>query len=174
MGRDPSFSDWNCSDGLKCVDFDLTKNAPLGTCLEVSNANEGNPCKVGIYKENDNPHKDQITRQRDLACREDLICEETSVGFPGGMCSGNCSKLGKDATCGSIAILYGFNQCLSKKNPFEECLINNVRPGSLRACNATKHCRDDYICAKTKSGTGGCIPPYFLFQLRVDGHPKPI
>jgi Cdc6-like AAA superfamily ATPase len=21
------------------------------------------------------------------------------------------------------------------------------------------------------SGSGGCLPPYFLFQLRVDGHP---
>jgi hypothetical protein len=22
-------------------------------------------------------------------------------------------------------------------------------------------------------GKGACIPPYFLFQLRVDGHPSP-
>lgn len=30
--------------------------------------------------------------------------------------------------------------------------------------------RDDYICARTPDGNGACIPPYFLFQLRVDGH----
>ncbi|WP_437943724.1 hypothetical protein WMF27_00680 [Sorangium sp. So ce281] len=28
-------------------------------------------------------------------------------------------------------------------------------------------------CARTSSGEGACIPPYFLFQLRVDGHAVP-
>lgn len=174
MRRDISFNDWTCEEGLKCESYDLSKNNPLGTCVEKSNASEGSHCKVGIYKANDNPKKDRIIQATELSCREDLYCEDTSVGFPGGMCSGDCTKLGKNATCGSIAILFGFNQCLSQAKPFEKCLVDNVRPGSLRSCGATQHCRDDYICAKTASGAGGCIPPYFLFQLRVDGHPKPI
>jgi len=34
-------------------------------------------------------------------------------------------------------------------------------------------CRDDYICAESfVPERGVCVPPYFLFQFRVDGHPK--
>ena len=32
---------------------------------------------------------------------------------------------------------------------------------------------DDFICAQAEGqpeGRGACIPPYFLFQMRVDGH----
>jgi hypothetical protein len=54
----------------------------------------------------------------------------------------------------------------------------------LKGCDANEPCRDDYICARTAAGHsaskdarerahGACIPPYFLFQLRVDGHPAP-
>lgn len=174
MGTDPSYSGWDCEKGLECVRYDQSKNSALGTCMDTTSPGEGSYCQPGVYRKRDNPHKDRIVNKKQIKCREGLICEDTSVGFPGGMCSGNCSKLGENATCGSIAVLFGFNQCLAKGKPFEYCLVNNVRPGSLRACNSTTHCRDDYICAKTSSGAGGCIPPYFLFQLRVDGHPKPI
>ena len=81
-------------------------------------------------------------------------------------------------------ILQGFNACLAARRPFAECLRNNVRPAVLKGCDANEPCRDDYICARTAAGHsaskdarerahGACIPPYFLFQLRVDGHPAP-
>jgi hypothetical protein len=41
----------------------------------------------------------------------------------------------------------------------------------MRGCGEAAPCRDDYICARTPAGGGACVPPYFLFQLRVDGHP---
>jgi hypothetical protein len=41
----------------------------------------------------------------------------------------------------------------------------------LRACDADQPCRDDYLCALTPAGKGACLPPYFVFQMRVDGHP---
>ena len=42
----------------------------------------------------------------------------------------------------------------------------------LRACSRSAPCRDDYICAGTADPEkGACIPPYFVFQFRVDGHP---
>ena len=44
-------------------------------------------------------------------------------------------------------------------------------PAALRACDVDSPCRDDYICARSGSERGVCLPPYFLFQLRVDGHP---
>lgn len=174
LDKDPAFKTWTCEKGLVCKAYDLEKHSPLGTCVEPSSASEGSPCRVGQYKPHWSPKKDKIVAQKELGCRDDLICETTRVGFPGGMCSGDCSQLGKNATCGSIAVLFGFNQCLAHGKAFDDCLANNIRPGSLRACDSQNPCRDDYICAKTLKGKGGCIPPYFLFQLRVDGHPKPI
>ena len=41
----------------------------------------------------------------------------------------------------------------------------------LRACDAATPCRDDYLCVRLDAGRGACIPPYFVFQMRVDGHP---
>jgi hypothetical protein len=101
------------------------------------------------------------------------VCEKTSVGFPGGMCSGPCDPGDPNGTCGGIAILSDFNSCLAAKKPFGECLAKHTRPGNLRSCSAQQPCRDDYICAQAEGqpeGRGACIPPYFLFQMRVDGH----
>jgi hypothetical protein len=47
-------------------------------------------------------------------------------------------------------------------------------------------CREDYMCQRlepitgngaiktTPRGKGFCNPTYFIFQMRVDGHPAPI
>jgi hypothetical protein len=89
------------------------------------------------------------------------------------MCSGNCADLRHGETCGTIAILQGFNACLAARKPFAACLRENVRPAALKTCSEVEPCRDDFICAQTADGHGACIPPYFLFQLRIDGHPQP-
>ena len=87
------------------------------------------------------------------------------------MCRPTCDRLPDDGTCGVIAVLTPFNDCLARGRPFPECLAQHVTPAGLRRCDDQHPCRDDYVCARTPSGTGGCTPPYFLFQLRVDGHP---
>src|SRR5690606_17282959 len=97
-------------------------------------------------------------------------CERSAVGFPGGMCSQSCANLPDSASCGGIALLTEFNGCLARNVPFETCIADNTRPGALRSCSLTQACREDYICARLPDGSGGCIPPYFLFQMRVDGH----
>jgi len=74
------------------------------------------------------------------------------------------------ATCGGIALLTEFNACLAAQIPFERCVAAHTRPGALRACDFHHPCRDDYVCARGAS-SGMCIPPYFTFQLRIDGHP---
>ena len=113
-------------------------------------------------------------------------------GFPGGMlrikgvqqeppkCPDN---LPAEATCGRVAAT-GFNNCLAQRKPFTECLKLTETAG-LRACDRANPCRDDYICTAPyddltpgqKLGADGqkmgtCIPPYFMFQFRVDGHPS--
>ncbi|MFM9923235.1 hypothetical protein VLK31_09615 [Variovorax sp. H27-G14] len=121
-----------------------------------------------------NPWLDRAQKLPRIACDGAAsVCETTSVGFPGGMCSGPCDAKDKNGTCGGIAILSDFNSCLAAKKPFGDCLAKHTRPGNLRSCSAEKACRDDYICAQADGqpeGHGACIPPYFLFQMRVDGH----
>ena len=89
----------------------------------------------------------------------------------------DCEDRGPEGTCGAIAILADFNDCLARGRPFPECLGAHVRPAGLRRCDERTPCRDDYLCVRTNDrnggGEGACIPPYFLFQMRVDGHPHP-
>ena len=184
LGKDNSFDNWTCATGLTCQGYNSDKHDPIGICLDPLPHDIGGPCRSGNYKAHKNPHKDRITHSKSLACKSGLVCEVPSVGFPGGLCSGSCSNLKEDETCGDVAILFGFNRCLANKKPFDQCLADHTRPGALRRCDAETPCRNDYVCAKTsnseklfeKTGveSGACIPPYFLFQLRVDGHPHPI
>jgi hypothetical protein len=119
------------------------------------------------------PHRDFLKLATPGACGAHAVCERSGVGFPGGMCAKGCTALQPGERCGSIAVLDGFNTCLARHEPFEQCIQGHARPAALRACSASEPCRDDYVCARTASGDGACIPPYFLFQLRVDGHVIP-
>jgi hypothetical protein len=134
----------------------------------------GSACEPARIVHDRNPHRDRLIAQTGTHCGAASVCESASVGFPSGMCARGCSggfRAGE--TCGAIAILQGFNQCLAAGRPFAACLRDNVRPVALRACSEGEPCRDDFVCARTPAGEGACIPPYFLFQLRVDGHPSP-
>ena len=137
-------------------------------------ATVGASCEPTRITQSANPWLDRAEKLPRIACEGVFsVCEKTSVGFPGGMCSGPCDPLDKNGTCGGIAILSDFNQCLAANKPFGECLAKHTRPGNLRSCSAQQPCRDDYICAQAEGqpeGRGACIPPYFLFQMRVDGH----
>jgi hypothetical protein len=118
-------------------------------------------------------HRDFLKLAPPLDCGDYAVCERSGVGFPGGMCARACAALRPGERCGSIAVLDGFNTCLARHEPFEQCIQAHARPAALRACSDSEACRDDYVCARTASGEGACIPPYFLFQLRVDGHVLP-
>ena len=110
----------------------------------------------------------------------------SSGGFPAGMLwlyfkrdeldEAACHALPSEATCGLIVVGQGFNNCIGEGKPFPECL-KLATPAGLRACDRANPCRDDYICTAPykeltdKRRMGTCIPPYFMFQFRVDGHP---
>lgn len=165
---------WTCGEGLKCVSvINPETSQEIGECLPMQPV-AGNPCEPGLISQKNDANKDTLKAGLKMNCSTGQHCETTRVGFPGGMCSGGCSDLKSNETCGSIAILHGFNQCLGANNPFEMCLEQNVRPAGLQACDDETACRADYVCTKTKYNEGACIPPYFLFQLRLDGHPKPV
>jgi hypothetical protein len=127
----------------------------------------GDPCEQGVIT-GASAHGDGARLSR-VACQGGRVCEANSVGFPGGMCAGDCEHLPPGSVCGGIALLVEFNACLALGRSFERCVLENTRPGALRSCSSREPCRDDYVCARSGQA-GACMPPYFLFQLRVDGH----
>lgn len=168
---DPTFKTWTCRSGLVCRnDHVPDNNALLGVCVNKE-VMAGDPCDVGQVTQDKNPYKDKVVQARTLACGSGRYCLAAGEGFPDGLCFGDCESRPGEA-CGMIAV-GGFNECLGANKIFTECLKNNTSPISMRACDEKTLCRDDFICAGGKDGKGSCIPPYFLFQLRLDGHPKP-
>jgi hypothetical protein len=161
------FGDWSCQQGLSCQP--VLGEPLVGACLRADAVGIGGACEVGTVTQKADPHADRVGAIIKRACTAGT-CERNAVGFPGGMCSARCGQAGDDGVCGGIAILVDFNDCLAQHIPFERCIVENSRSAALRRCDEVQRCRDDYICARA-GAEGACMPPYFLFQLRVDGHP---
>jgi hypothetical protein len=166
--RPDVFPSWTCDEGLSCRA--VLGDDAIGACMPASAAAPGDACEPGVVSQDADPHRDRVGEIGQTDCGAG-ICERNRVGFPGGMCATGCDSTHPEAVCGAIAILTDFNDCLARQEPFERCITSHSRPAGLRRCDARRPCRDDYVCALTPSGGGACIPPYFLFQLRVDGHP---
>ncbi len=162
---DASFASWTCAPGLHCDGFE--GDPAVGVCLGAPAV--GDPCEPSYIAASADSHRDRARLRPSKPCPE--VCEATRVGFPSGMCAGSCGAEG--STCGAIALLSPFNDCLARGRPFVECATEHSRPAGLRACSADAPCRDDYLCARTAGGKGACLPPYFVLQMRVDGHPAP-
>ncbi len=154
---DAGFAAWSCASGLHCtaVDDDV-----VGQCMPDAPA-PGSACRPGVVSFT----RDRIARSTNVACGGG-VCEGVDVGFPGGMCAASCGDSASHARCGGIAVLGPFNACLARGELFSSC-AQHVTPAALRACGPHDPCRPDYICA----GGGVCLPPYFVLQMRVDGHP---
>jgi hypothetical protein len=164
---DAGFAAWTCAAGLRCV---ALSDAEVGECVPADAPSVGDPCEHGPISASANAKRDRVRLDARVACANDRVCEANSVGFPNGMCAGSCDALPEGARCGGIPLLTEFNGCLARGVSFERCIRDNTRPGALRACGFHTPCRDDYVCARA-GDAGVCMPPYFLFQLRVDGHP---
>lgn len=165
LGRDPSYASWTCAAGLVCSAVEAGAGEPIGQCLPAT-PEVGDACEAGSVSPHADRRRDRMSRVTPLGCG-DMVCNRSAFGFPAGMCTASCAQGG--AVCGAIAVLDPFNACLARGEPFIDCVRHNTRPAGLRACSRAAPCRDDYVCARSGSG-GVCLPPYFVFQLRVDGH----
>lgn len=169
---DSGFSDWTCAAGLRCTNLSEDE---VGECVPAASLAVGDPCEHGPVAASSNAKRDRIRLGAAETCGEGRVCEANAVGFPNGMCAGACDALPEGARCGAIPLLVEFNGCLARGVSFDRCISENTRSGALRACGFHTPCRDDYVCARgagrMDDGGGVCMPPYFLFQLRVDGHP---
>lgn len=158
LGTDPSFETWTCADGLVC---EPAGDAAIGVCGRRGVGDACEPVTVTRRRTDRGSHAE-------LACALGT-CQTNATGFPDGLCTAACGAEG--TTCGAIPGLEPFNACIGRREPFAHCLATTSSPAALLACDEDHPCRDDYVCARAPGGEGGCIPPYFLFQLRVDGHP---
>ena len=159
---DPGFADWTCAAGFDCLAVDDDR---VGQCMPKA-PRAGSACHPGPVAF----ATDRVKAPRTLACGPASVCEDIGVGFPGGMCASSCSALGPGDACGAIALLTPFNNCLARGGAFADC-AKLARPAGLAACDARTPCRPDYLCARTPDGGSACLPPYFVLQMRVDGHP---
>ena len=165
---DPAFAAWTCDDGLECVELD---DPDMGVCL-TPDREAGDPCELGDLRTHAKPSRDRVKNVQLLPCDDRAICNTDRVGFPTGMCTKSCTGLGDGEACGAIVNLARFNACVGARRPFPKCIEKAAFPVGMRRCGPALRCRDDYICARSPSDpdVGVCLPPYFLFQMRVDGH----
>jgi hypothetical protein len=165
---DPAFAAWTCAAGLRCAALD---DPLLGTCLPEGTPHAGDPCELGRLTTQAVGHRDRVRDAVVGHCSTSAVCNVNKMGFPTGMCTASCTDLRPDEACGPIVDFTTFNTCVGRRRPFPECIEKAAHRVGLRACDETSGCRDDYVCARSAwADRGTCLPPYFLFQLRVDGH----
>lgn len=180
---DPTFIKWTCAAGLKC-DAILTSDYDkfVGVCVSPNDQEVGQPCEKGHITYADPSNGKYIKdKSLNLLDTKNFLCSPQSAtpgqstgGFPAGSIRRtDCKNLSSVEVCGVLpAGKSGFNACIESSKNFLKCVRDYRADVGLRACDQYRTCRDDYICAESNTaGVGACLPPYFLFQFRVDGHP---
>jgi hypothetical protein len=172
---DPGFASWTCAQGMACSDINGDQ---VGMCVTAKVRMPGEACEESDTSFTADPHKDKVTNMKVLACKGGARCVRSGGdpgGFPTGMCGGSCSKVGQvsdDGSICSLAVPGGFNACIGACGEFAKCASGGPR-AVRKACSATQPCGQDYVCSAVPDappGVGACLPPYFIFQARVDGH----
>jgi len=137
---------------------------------KVNSSDLGKECSIqGEWKNHDIAYYDSITITHNSSCSSQTMCMTQEIGFPNGYCIGFCN--GDEDNCHPVPSLMAFSDCLEKKNDRDFCFKNATSDVLLKKCSESSDCRDDYVCASNKKGNGGvCVPPYFLFQLNLNGH----
>jgi hypothetical protein len=91
------------------------------------------------------------------------------------MCSARCTNVGEargGAICAPIPAAGYEADCFLSNEPIEKCLERHLVSALVATCDAKTPCRDDFGCARVPNAppnVGACVPPYFIFQARVDG-----
>jgi hypothetical protein len=181
--------------GLRCEILEDNDQLSLevGTCVrDVPTA--GDPCVKGkLTNDYANPNNDSIDNTT-FACggkdsNSGYVCLQPVQGVPGGLCYRKCAPGLKAFSPGTELCAYNggsaFDSCAASGD-FSKCLLGGTSRGLRQACDENTACREDYICqafydidttAKKvtagKDSRGYCVPTYFIFQLRLDGHPVP-
>jgi hypothetical protein len=164
---DPGFADWKCSEGFSCSKLE---DAVVGTCLASQAI--GAPCEYGSMLSGNAPQRDRIGELTKHACAPAERCTTNFSGFPQGACTASCQSGEPDSACADYLDVDGFQNCLRGRDSYAACAKQFVFEVGVQACDERRACRQDYVCARTRRGdSGACLPPYFVYQLRLDGYP---
>ncbi len=183
---DATFAGWTCGEGARCAD---RHGEEVGACVPAGAPRPGDPTEEGHVRASTDAHRDRFAADRIAPCEPldpagEADAARSGDGFPAGMCHERCTEYGAthgDHVCGPVPfdggqLFGGFNHCLFRlRRAFHECIADASKPTWLRGCDAERPCRDDYLCSRVPGAApdhGVCLPPYFLAQLRVDGHPS--
>lgn len=181
----------SCDASTTCRVLARNDRAPvdLGQCMPRAGGFAGLPCLSGVVDNQSNARAERMTN-RALGCSGGNFCLAPEEGTPAGMCSGRCSRLGELTSGGNEICAFGaigsrFDACAASQN-VASCIESSVAPAPRTACDDANPCREDYMCQRlepltgnapiktTPSGKGFCNPTYFIFQMRLDGHPTPL
>lgn len=194
---------WSCAAGSACKPLVESKavGIELGQCVRLDEARNfsGQPCLTGaIATAVGKPYLDRYRKTGQFGAfatgfsQTAFNCRPAKIGVPAGMAYRQCTPTDRifagfangkvpDEICG-LAGGKAFDDCVAT-NRFDECLSKAVTRGNRGTCSATSFCREDYMCqaipddvpgaTTTVKDYGFCSPTYFLFQMRIDGHPDP-
>lgn len=183
-GKD-DFAGWTCGEGEVCLDL---HGDEVGSCAPAT-GEAGDPCVEGKLDGKSDRFQD-VWKESRFRLSQGFHCEATSNGYVGGMFDTGNALPGADESpyCGGSKPAYGQSvdgaMCTpapSFKKGFDKCQadpifcqLSSLVPIWGRHCTASRECREDFVCARVPGGAsdeGVCLPPYFLFEGRVDGHP---
>lgn len=193
---------WSCAAGLACTAIAAEAGAGVrfGQCLPPpETVFSGLPCLDGTIVTGAEPWLDRFEPGRQLssfdkrASPTGYTCRPPVGGAPGGLAYRQCDATGKafrgfsgGRVPNEVCALAGgkaFDRCVASNN-FADCLKASVQRGNRMTCGGDRFCREDFLCqafpadvpnvGALPAGTGFCSPTYFLFQLRLDGHPDPL
>ncbi len=179
-GVTAGFASWSCKPGLVCRDL---HHGDVGVCVQPEDAAPGSPCEdVRVSASAREEGALVAATPADATCPAPVgdqlsgaFCAPNWLGFTGGMCSERCSRIGEtkgDAICAPLPSAGYEADCFRSSEPIESCLKRHFVSAYVGSCDKARSCRADYGCARVPNaprGVGACVPPYFIFQARVDG-----
>lgn len=194
---------WTCGAGLSCEAIAHNPRLPveMGQCMpkEDTALVSGMACLSGEIVAGRAPYLDRFRVLRQINSRSPTVsptaynCRPAKLGVPGGSAYRQCTPAER-AFAGfsdgrrpaEICALVGgkaFDLCVATDN-FAQCMDASVARGNRPACSLGQFCREDFMCqalpatipgaAAIARDTGFCSPTYFVFQMRIDGHPDPL
>src|SRR5262249_16486208 len=146
--RDPSFGAWSCAPGLVCRDVYADRDG-IGSCAPADANHEGDACEDARAEPRDGPDGDRIVTKPKEGWVFDGkpagldACSPNHFGFPGGMCSDECQKLGRvrdGFVCADLPASGYETDCFPVPTPIETCLETHFARRVVRGCDAAHPC----------------------------------
>ena len=181
---------FSCGSGLSCEVLSNNSAVPIdfGVCVNKASSLAGSACLAGDMDESGRTRLDTMRGNQQVGCQDEGVryrCLRPFQGTPSGMCISECKNSGqrKPGEICAYNANSNFEACAAS-NDFASCQNLTGKRSLRQACDKDSHCREDYICQgifsvagspvplKNRQGKAGfCAPVYFIFQMRLDGHP---